>query len=213
MSKVLGVSTISNVFRKAVVVPHFSGAYNLFNQPFKKGNKFALKEKMTPEAHDRRMQGLFKTWAIRERKLDGEKFVAGRKIMRKRTRTRLKLHATRAKEHQEIQEVARQHATAAMGRLCDIIADPKTVPSVAVAAIQVVLDRAYGKASQTNINANLNADGKPSEISEAELRSRIEKTIKRVEDLTGGAPQAKPRTKRPVDLRKLDRDPDSTTQH
>jgi len=176
---------------------------------FVKGNNHAAKENMSPESHEKRMKGLFKAWEFKRRKKNGEKFVSARQKLRKRVRLRITL----TKEAREIQNIARTHADQAMRRLAEIINDPEVPESVAIVAAQVILDRAYGKASQTNINANVDANGKPSEITSGELNQRIEQTLKRVEELTGGVPKAPKSKERPVDLREPDIDTGGSTKH
>lgn len=173
---------------------------------FKEGNKYASKETMSPESHERRMAGLRRTWEVIQRKRAGEKIVP----VRAKTRKRERLRQTVAKEMYEIQNIARTHTSEAMRRLAQIVNNSDN-ESMVIAAASVIMDRAYGKASQTNINANVNADGKPSEITGKDLDKRIANALKRVEDLTGGAPKAPTSEKRPPDLRKLDRDPNGTT--
>ncbi len=177
--------------------------------PIPTGNRRAAKENLEPEAHDRRMRGLFKAWDYKFGTHRGEKRMTVRKLRRKRTR----LHITVAKEARDIQNIARTHATEAMQRLAEIVNDRGSMDSVAIAAAQVIFDRAYGKAANTNINANVNANEKPSEVTAKQLDERIVEAIKRVEELTGGAPKAVKGKKRPPDVRKPDRDPNSPTQH
>lgn len=173
---------------------------------FKKGNSYAAKENMSPDAHARRMAGLMKTWENQKRQRKGETFVT----RRSQTRKRAKLRETIAMELHEVQEMARKNAKRAMERLAEI-SDTSDNESMAIAASSVILDRAYGKSSQTNINANVNADGKPSEIDGKELAKRIDNAIKRVETIAGGAPKAGKSKERPADIRQPDRDPNSTT--
>lgn len=130
-----------------------------------------------------------------------------------RVRKRIRLKETVAKEAREIQDIARTRAVAAMNRLAKIIDDPASKDSDAIAAIAVTLDRAYGKASQTHINANIDANGKDSEISDQELKTRIEKAIKRVNELTGGTAKAPESKEQPTDIRERDRDTGGSTLH
>lgn len=177
---------------------------------FKKGNNYAAKERMDPEAHERRMAGLRKTWERHRRTREGEKMGITR---RKRVRIKLKLRKTIAKEAREIQKIAQEHADRAMERLAEIVNSPSSQDSVAIAAASVILDRAYGKANQTNINANVSADGKPSEITSKDLDTRIRAALKRVESIAGGAPKAPKSEERPADVREPDTDPDGATKH
>ena len=105
-------------------------------------------------------------------------------------------------EARELQELARTNASAAMKRLVKIIQSDNAPEAAQIAAAQVILDRGYGKASQTNINASINTDGKTAEIDSSELDNRITKALERVEAITRGAVKAPAGKKRPVDLRK-----------
>lgn len=181
--------------------------------PFKKGNIAAARVNMTVESDKKRMSGLFKAWDRRvitqELKKQGKRPMT----IRKRKRIRKRIRMTVAKEAKEIQNIARMHATEAMARMAEIVNDRTAMDSVAIAAAQVIFDRAYGKAPNTNINANVNGNDKPSEASAKQLDERITGALKRVEELTGGTPKASKGQKRPIDVRKLDRDPNSSTQH
>ncbi len=179
---------------------------------FTEGNQYALAEKMLPEKHARRMQGLYRGWQTNARKANGEKFVNAMEKRRQKKRKRIRLHLTIAKEAREIQDLARRSAAAVMKRLAEI-AETSANEAAAIAAGQVLLDRAYGKASQTNINATVDTNGKPTDVSAKELDTRIEKALKRVDTLTGGTTKAPARKKQPVDVREHDRDPDSSSLH
>ena len=132
--------------------------------------------------------------------------------IKKEVRKRVRLRTTIAKEAREIQEIARTHATAVMDKLAEIVGNSHNESAV-IAAGQVLLDRAYGKSAQTNINANVDTHGKNTDVSQGELDKRIEQTLKRVEAITGGAPKAPKSEERPSDVRQLDRDPDSSSLH
>ncbi len=94
----------------------------------------------------------------------------------KRKRLKMKEKKAIALEFHELQQIARENA--------------------------VILDRAYGKASQTSITANV-GNGKASDISAEELDKRVERALKRVEDLTNRTPKAGTSKNRPAHLRKL----------
>jgi len=167
-----------------------------------------LAKNMAPEAHAKRMQGLYNFWHLLSLKRQGIKVVtkpSAGKIKRKR----LKLRETVAKEAREIQELARKNAAAAMKRMAEI-AQTSPNETAAIAAAALLLDRAYGKANQTNTNVNLDANGKATDVSQKELDTRIEKALERIDSLTRGAPKAPASEKPLIDLRQLDRDPDST---
>jgi hypothetical protein len=142
----------------------------------------------------------------------GEKVVSKAKIQKAIKRKRVRLHETVAKEAREIQELARRHAQAAMKRMAEI-AETSHNEAAAIAAAGLLLDRAYGKANQTNINANLDANGKSTDISQKELDTRIETALKRIDALTGGTAKTPARQEPSADLRKLDRDPNGSSLH
>lgn len=119
-------------------------------------------------------------------------------------RKRLKLKAKKAValEAHELQQIARQNATLAMNTLVEISGNKRAPEATRIAASSVILDRAYGKASQTSITANV-TNGKASDLDSTELDKRIDRALKRVEDITNRAPKAGAGKKRPADLRKL----------
>jgi len=170
------------------------------------GAKFAAD--MPLEEYARRTRGVRSFWHLQSLKRQGIKVVtkpSAGKVKRKR----LKLRETVAKEAREIQELARRNAAAAMKRMAEI-AQTSPNETAAIAAAALLLDRAYGKANQTNTNVNLDANGKATDVSQKELDTRIEKALERIDSLTRGAPKAPASEKPLIDLRKLDRDPDST---
>jgi len=193
----------------AVIMGLAPGPYAPHDAQFKKGNRMAATENLSPESHRRRMAGLIGAWGNLARIRKGEKVMTVKLKRKARKRKRLRLKATIAKEMREIQERARKHAESAMERVEEIVANSDNETTVLQAA-QIIFDRAYGKASQTNINAQVSGDGKANEITAAQLDARIAKALQRVEELSRGKKQAPPRPQRSVDLRKFDRDPNST---
>ena len=179
---------------------------------FREGNQYALKERLTPEAHDKRMQALRRGWSTRSRQFSGEKFVSKNQVRKEAKRVRRRLYTTVAKEAREMQDKARRAADKIMDRMVEIAATSFN-ETAAIAAANLVYDRAYGKANQTNITATVDANGKPTEVSGKELDTRIAQALKRIEELAGRAPKAPPSEDKPADVRKFDRDPDSPTQH
>lgn len=118
----------------------------------------------------------------------------------KRTRLKLKEKKAQALEAHEVQQIARENAALAMKTLADISGNKRAPESSRIAASAVILDRAYGKASQTSITASV-TNGKESEIDSVELDKRIKQALKRVEDLTNRAPKTRARPNRPRNLR------------
>lgn len=125
---------------------------------------------------------------------------AWREEAMKRKRLKLKEKAAMALEQHELQELARCNATLAMETLIEISGNKRAPEATRIAASAVILDRGYGKASQTSITANL-TNGKTSDIDSTELDKRISQALKRVEDLTNRTPKAGTGKKRSVNLR------------
>lgn len=127
---------------------------------------------------------------------------AFREASMKRRRLQLKEKKKVALEAHELQQIARENATLAMRTLVNISKNPRAPEATRIAASSVILDRAYGKASQTTISASVTS-GKANEIGPEELDQRIKRALKRVEDITSRTPKAPVSKKRSADLRKL----------
>jgi|SRR5882724_623052 len=117
-------------------------------------------------------------------------------------RNRIKLQQKRAVqlELHELQALARENATAAMRTLIEIVKNKRAPEATRIAASAVILDRGYGKASQTTITASI-TNGKADNLNSTELDNRISRALKRVEDLTNRTPKAGTSQKRPANLR------------
>ena len=126
---------------------------------------------------------------------------AYRELAMKRTRVRLKIQRAQALEAHELQQIARENATLAMNTLVEISGNGRAPEANRIAASVAILDRAYGKASQTSINANI-TNGKKSDLDGTELDKRINQALKRAEELTKRAPKKAEGEERPTDLRK-----------
>jgi len=181
---------------------------------FVKGNKLAKKENMSPEAHRRRMEALMRGWAVKNKVDNGElKMEDGIDYKRRAMkRKRVRLQRTIAKSHRETQEKAREMVDAVLERLYDIVEHSPNETAV-IQAGNTILDRAHGKANQTHINASIDANGKAEDISGQELDTRIEETLQRIRKLTAGEEKAAKGKARPDNVRKVDRDPDSSSVH
>lgn len=109
----------------------------------------------------------------------------------------------KAMQIRELQELCREKAEEIFDEIYKIVKSEQSADSAKLQAAQMLLDRAYGKATQTSVTAQVNADGKPSEIDDAELNTRIREALKRVERASSG--EAKPSLSEdgPSDLRKL----------
>ena len=118
----------------------------------------------------------------------------------KRNRVIMQQKRALALEAHELQQMARENATLAMETLVEISGNKRAPEATRIAASAVILDRAYGKASQTSITARV-TDGKASDITADELDKRVTQTLKRVEALTNRTPKAGKSPKRPTNLR------------
>ncbi len=119
----------------------------------------------------------------------------------KRTRVRMKEKRALALEAHELQQIARENAVLCMNTLVEIASNHRAPESTRIAASAVILDRAYGKSSQTSITANVTND-KKSNLDGTELDKRIEQALKRVEGLTNRTAKTGTGEKRPINLRK-----------
>lgn len=108
-----------------------------------------------------------------------------------------------AMEAREMVDLARQKARKAMKVYEDVIDAETAADTAKIQAANAILDRAYGKATQTSVNTQVNADGKPTEIDDKELTRRIDEAVQRVEAVTRRTPEAPASEDRPSDLRKL----------
>lgn len=118
----------------------------------------------------------------------------------KRKRIELQVQKAKALEAHELQQMARESATSVMDTLIEIAANKRAPEATRIAAANSVLDRAYGKASQTSITASV-TNGKATEIDSTELDKRIGNALKRVEELTNRKAKAGSGKKRPANLR------------
>ncbi len=118
--------------------------------------------------------------------------------MLKRARRALK-GATQA----EVQERARLHALEAIDALAEIVRAKESNATAKIGATSLLFERAYFKPTRTIINANVNADGAPREITGDELDKRIRETIARVEGVGKRKREKIISEERPADLRKL----------
>jgi hypothetical protein len=103
----------------------------------------------------------------------------------------------------EIQAKARKYAPDAVDALGEIVKSKIATDVARISAAQTLLDRAYGRPTQTNVNATVNTDGKPPEITDKELDTRIKETLTRIEGLTKRKREKIQGEDRPTDLRKF----------
>lgn len=183
------------------------------NSPFVPGNQLSTLENMPKEAHERRMAAMYKGWKTKVLQSKGVKVVTKKQKENIEIRKRVKLRETIIREAREIQDMARMAAAEAMDCLIAIMKDPDSRPNDRLNAVNILLDRAYGKATQTNVNANVDANGKESDISTAELQRRVEAALNRIEAVAGGTGEEGESQDRPADVCEYDRDPDSSTKH
>ena len=116
-------------------------------------------------------------------------------------RARLEAKVAVILEARDLQEIARVNAKGAMEALVAIVNSKHAPEASRIAAAQVILDRGYGKASQTTFSANV-SDGKTSEITADELEQRVNRALRRVEELTGRAPKAPKGKNKSLNVRK-----------
>lgn len=131
----------------------------------------------------------------------GKVLKAWRSKAMKRKRLKMKIKKAIALEAHELQQMARENATLAMRTLISISENPRAPEATRIAASSVILDRAYGKASQTSITASV-TNGKADTIDGSELDKRVARALKRVEELTDRTPKAPASQKRLADIRK-----------
>ena len=92
-------------------------------------------------------------------------------------------------EYKEMQEIARQNAEDAMQVYLDIMRDPETAPSVKLAAADRVMERAFGKTAQMNLNINTSIDSNPMDLSDADLTREIKAIVGKVKTIESGGSQ------------------------
>lgn len=112
---------------------------------------------------------------------------------KKRKRAKIEAHKKLILEAREIQDIARSHVPDALTVIAKIVSNEHAPLHARIAAATLLIERGYGKSPQTNINANVNTDGKESEIDKTELDRRTADALRRVEELTGGAGKKKAR--------------------
>jgi hypothetical protein len=173
---------------------------------------------MSEDANKRRMAGLFKTWGQEWRKSRGLKpkgdadMPLGKYTAAKERERRRKVRLTVAKEAREVQDMARQTAVQALEVIKDVLMNGER-DSDKLSAANIVLERAYGKSTQINVNDNVNRNGTKEEVSSAELDKRIETALGRVEELAGRKAKPAKGAHRPVNLRQRNRNTDRSTVH
>lgn len=203
---------VLSLLKKAPKVrdPNKFGRKRTGNPEIVKGNtlRLAAKENMSEESHKRRMEGLMRGWGTSERIRKGAKIMTFDKAKRARARLTENVRA----EARDIQNLARTHAARAMERIVELIENSEKGSDI-IAAVGLLLDRAYGKASQTTVNANLDANGKPTEVTPKELDERIAEALRSIERLTAGEGQQEASQEEPDKLCVGDRDPGNSSVH
>lgn len=169
------------------------------------GNRCAAIENISAEAHARRVAGMMRALAVHYKRHKGIKAMK-QQALRQHSKDikrglREKYRETVVHELRDIQEKARKNAVAAMDIAKEIMMNGEK-DSDRLAAANLVLERAYGKATQTNLNASVDANGSQKEVSTEELNQRIGKALRRVEELTGGTPKPPPSQNGPTYVRK-----------
>jgi hypothetical protein len=170
---------------------------------------YLQRTKLTPT----RLRGM-KKWAIKEGEYlnpygrascafdDTKDHIALRPEAMKRTRLTISKKKLKALEAHELQKIARESAEDAMKTLKEICTNKRAPEATRIAASAVILDRGYGKASQTSITANV-TNGKARDITADELDKRTTAALERVEELTNRKTEKGKSTEGPADLYKL----------
>lgn len=187
------------------------------NQAKNTAAMLAAKDERPIESIAREKVGLFKTWNILRAKRAGFRTVTPRHRA-KLSKAALHKHEERqAKKHaksaREIQQTALENALGAMEVATEIMYDKRQKGSDRLSAVELVLNRAAGRPTQTNINASIDANANPSEASGAELDTRIAETLQRIDTIAGGAKPKAARKKRPLNIRSDNRDPGRSNVH
>ncbi len=107
-----------------------------------------------------------------------------------------------AMEARDLQDLCRQFTLKATETLIEILDNPDASDGSKLKAIEMLWDRGYGKAAQTQVNINASADTKPSELDDKSLDKRITDALNRVEKLASGETEEGKSEDRPTDLRK-----------
>jgi recombinational DNA repair protein RecT len=115
-------------------------------------------------------------------------------------RLQKRVYAKVTKTHLEVQEMIREQAETLITTLLELATDG--TENAKLNAIQQLMDRGYGKATQTTVNTSLDAT-RLKDVSANDLGKRIEQTLERIEGATGGVPEETESTERSVDIRKL----------
>lgn len=180
------------------------------------GNRAAAIENISAEAQKRRVAGMMRSWASHYKRRKGIESVGKhqkRQIIKDLARgKRQKIRETVARELRDIQDIARRNAVGAMEVAKEIMANSDK-DSDRLAAANLILERAYGKATQTNVNANVNANGSAKEVTAEELNERVGKALSRVEELTGRSTKPAPSQNGPAHVRQRHRNTGGTSVH
>ena len=107
-----------------------------------------------------------------------------------------------ALEARDLQDLCRQFTLKATETLIQILDNPDASDGSKLKAIEMLWDRGFGKAAQTQVNINANADAKPSELDSASLDKRIAEALNKVEKITNRISKEGTSEERPSDLRK-----------
>lgn len=181
------------------------------------GHTLSKAENMSEESNALRFVALIK--AYRNRALRKQGYVIVRKKARTKMGFKAKLRHMRArkknavKSAREITKIALENAGKAMRVAVEIMDDARSDPRARLSAVDMILNRAAGRPTQTNINASVDANASPDQATGKELDQRIAETIERVEQLAGRAPKAKKRPRPALNLRPVNSNPGGSTVH
>lgn len=184
---------------------------------FTKGHTRSRAENMHEEANALRLLGLLQARRNDELRRKGYRIVTSRSRIKMGFKAKLRHKRARqenaVKNAREITKIALDNAAKAMRVAVEVMDDPRNKGSERLAAVEIVLNRAAGRPTQTNINASVDANAPPAEATGKELDQRIAETLERVERITGRAPKAKKRPRPALNLRKDDPNPGGSTVH
>lgn len=102
-----------------------------------------------------------------------------------------------------IQEMARKHAPDAIKAMAEIVKSKVASDLAKISASNALLDRGYGKALQTSVNATVNTDGSAKEIDGEELDRRVKEVLGRVERITNRKREKIKSPEQPANIRQL----------
>lgn len=90
----------------------------------------------------------------------------------------------------ETQERARCAARDALDTLWAIVRSPISADQAKIAAAGIIFDRAYGRATQVAVTANVSDNAAPKDLNRTSLEQRIKETLSRIDGVESGETEA-----------------------